>query len=219
MLELIMRVLSFRKDRADIIIAEALSILNKGGIVAYPTESFYALGVLATDIVAVKKLFELKKRPADKPLPIIIGDSDILLSIVKSVPDQAKDLITRYWPGPLTIIFEAQDNVPALLTGWTGKVAVRIPGEGIALDLAKSLKMPVTATSANLSASRPAETSEEVINYFRESVDLIIDAGEAPGGMPSTIIDVTVVPPVVLREGRVSLNNIKLSLKAEGIKR
>ncbi len=207
MLELIMLVLSFRKDRADIIIAEALSILNKGGIIAYPTESFYALGVLATDVVAVKKLFELKKRPADKPLPIIVGDADILLSIVKSVPDQAKDLITRYWPGPLTIIFEAQDNVPALLTGWTGKVAVRIPGESIALDLAKSLKMPVTATSANPSASRPAETSEEVINYFGDKVDLIINDGKTPGGKPSTIIDVTVIPPKILREGRVLLNS------------
>lgn len=188
------------------IFASALRILNSGGLIAYPTESFYALGVCATHEGAVKKLFALKKRPADKPLPIIVGDRDVLMSIVKKVPDQAGDLMKRYWPGPLTLIFEARDSIPPLLTGGSGKVAVRVPGPGIALDMVRMLKMPVTATSANPSGGRPAVTAGEVLEYFGDSVDLIIDSGITPGGMPSTIMDITVCPPLLLRRGRVVLD-------------
>ena len=201
-----MPVLSSPKRGDANIFAGALRILKSGGIIAYPTESSYALGVCAKDEGAVKKLFALKKRPADKPLPIIVGDRDILLSIVKKITDQAGDLMKRYWPGPLTLIFEARDTLPLLLTGGSGKVAVRIPGPGIALDMVRVLKMPVTATSANPSGGRPAITADEVLEYFGDSVDLIIDAGAAPGGMPSTIIDITVCPPVLLRRGRVVLD-------------
>lgn len=203
-----MPVLSFTKKECANIFTEASILLGKGGIIAYPTESFYALGVLATDETAVKKLFALKKRPADKPLPVIVGDMDTLLSIVKKVPPQAMDLIERYWPGPLTLLFEAQHNIPALLTGGTGKVAVRIPGKSIALDLVQFLNMPLTATSANPSAEQPAVTSEEVIKYFGDKVDLVIDAGKAPGGKPSTIIDVTVSPAKVLRRGSILFPNL-----------
>jgi L-threonylcarbamoyladenylate synthase len=206
MLELIVQILSLTENSADKIFSLASDIFEKGGIIAYPTESFYALGVLAADEDAVRKLFELKKRQADKPLPLIVGDMDTLLSIVKMVPDQAGELINTYWPGPLTLLFEANEKIPLLLTGGTGKVAVRIPGEGTALDLAKSLKLPITATSANLSASPPAVNAVSVIEYFGNTVDLIIDAGGAPGGRPSTILDVTVTPPRILREGRVILD-------------
>lgn len=206
MLELIVQILSLTENSADKIFSLASDIFEKGGIIAYPTESFYALGVLAADEDAVRKLFELKKRQADKPLPLIVGDMDTLLSIVKMVPDQAGELINTYWPGPLTLLFEANEKIPLLLTGGTGKVAVRIPGESTALDLAKSLKLPITATSANLSASPPAVNAVSVIEYFGNTVDLIIDAGGAPGGRPSTILDVTVTPPRILREGRVILD-------------
>ena len=206
MLELIVQILSLTENSADKIFSLASDILEKGGIIAYPTESFYALGVLAADEDAVRKLFELKKRQADKPLPLIVGDMDTLLSIVKMVPDQAGELINTYWPGPLTLLFEANEKISLLLTGGTGKVAVRIPGESTALDLAKSLKLPITATSANLSARPPAVNAVSVIEYFGNTVDLIIDAGGAPGGRPSTILDVTVTPPRILREGRVILD-------------
>jgi L-threonylcarbamoyladenylate synthase len=182
---------------------EALRVLKSGGIVAYPTESFYALGVNATDGDAVKRLFELKRRPVDKPLPIIVGDTEVLGAIVKNIPEQAKGLMERYWPGPLTLIFEGLESIPALLTGGTGKVAVRIPGRSAAFDLAKALKIPLTATSANPSSQPPAIDSEKVADYFGDKVDLIIDSGKAPGGKPSTIMDVTVNPPEILREGRI----------------
>ncbi|GBD97321.1 MAG TPA: threonylcarbamoyl-AMP synthase [Nitrospirae bacterium] len=196
------------------IIADALIILKNRGVIAYPTESFYALGVLATDEKAVERLYELKKRPPEKPLPIIVGDMDTLESITSGISSKAKELMKRFWPGPLTLIFEARDNIPGLLTGGTGKVAVRIPGESAALDLARALKLPITATSVNPSGKPPAEDPDAVIGYFGEEIDLVIDAGKAPGGRPSTIVDVTVTPPEILREGSVSLNLIENQLKA-----
>ena len=198
-----MLTLPIKDNNHSEVFTEALRILESGGIVAYSTESFYALGVIATDGDAVRKLFDLKKRPPEKPLPIIVGSMDMLGSILKSIPEQANNLMDRFWPGPLTLIFEGLDSIPGLLTGGTGKVAVRVPGESAALCLAEGIKIPLTATSANPSSLPPAEDPDAVINYFGDKVDLIIDAGKAPGGKPSTIIDVTVNPPKILREGRI----------------
>jgi L-threonylcarbamoyladenylate synthase len=181
-----MLTLPLKDNNHSEVFKEALRILKSGGIVAYSTESFYALGVIAADEDAVKRLFELKKRPAEKPLPIIVGDMDILVSIVKKIPEQ--------------------DSIPGLLTGQTGKVAIRVPGKSAALYLAEAIKIPITATSANPSSLPPAEDTDAVINYFGDKVDLIIDAGKAPGGRPSTIVDVTVNPPKILREGRIILD-------------
>ncbi|MBI5664325.1 MAG: threonylcarbamoyl-AMP synthase [Nitrospirae bacterium] len=209
-LELMMIVLSLSEEALDDIITKASGVLNSGGIVVYPTESFYALGVFADCEQALKNLYELKGRPVDKPLPLIVGDMEILLSVVKNIPDSARGLMERFWPGPLTLVFEAKESVSNLLTAGTGKVAVRVPGDSTALYLARRLGGPVTATSANPSAKPPAETAGEVVRYFGESVDMIIDAGRTPGGKPSTIVDVTVVPLRILREGRVSLHTSRV---------
>ena len=205
MLKLTMLLMHFTKKNSEIIFTKSSEILKSSGIIAYPTESFYALGVLATDKDAVEKLYKLKKRQAEKPLPIIVGDINSLASIVKSIPAGAEDLIKKYWPGPLTLIFDAQDNIPDLLTGTKRKLAVRIPGESVALRLVRALKFPITSTSANPSGKPPAEESGEIINYFGNKIDLIIDGGKTPGGKPSTIVDVTVTPPKVLREGSIVL--------------
>jgi L-threonylcarbamoyladenylate synthase len=199
-----MQILSLRGD-TELAISKILKVLKHGGIIAYPTESFYALGVLATDNRAINKLFEIKKRPAEKPLPIIVGDMKVLKSVVKSIPVQAEELIKRFWPGSLTIVFEAQNHIPGLLTGNTGKIAVRIPGESVALHLAKALKFPITATSANISKQPPSEDTDGVIKYFGDQIDLIIDGGRTPGGMPSTIVDATVKPLKILRKGSIEL--------------
>jgi L-threonylcarbamoyladenylate synthase len=185
-----------------------LGVLKNGGIIAYSTESYYALGVLATDESAVRRLFELKNRSSDKPLPIIIGSSDMLPGIVKEVPNRALVLMEQFWPGPLTIIFKALDVLPALLTGGGRNVAVRIPGDSAALCIAQTLGVPITATSANISSAPPADAPEAVLNYFGNNVDLILDSGKSRGGRPSTIIDVTVDPPVILRQGSVSAEDV-----------
>lgn len=203
-----MRVLSYEKSNMKSIVSAALNILKEGGIIAYPTESYYALGVNAGDGEALERLYELKKRPADKPMPVIVGGTDGLSFLVEDVPGQGKSLMEKFWPGPLTLIFNAVDDVPSLLTGGTGKVAVRIPGKSAALYLAESIKLPITATSANPSGEAPAKTPDEVTAYFEDEIDLLIDGGKSPGGMPSTIVDVTVTPPRILREGRTPLKNM-----------
>lgn len=198
-------IIPFNVNSSAEILARAIKILRNGGIVAYPTESFYALGVLATNEEALNDLFLLKKRPPEKPLPLIVGDLFTLAAIVKTVPERALDLMDRFWPGPLTIVFEAADGMPNLLTAGSGKVAVRIPGESAALDLARAAGFPITATSANISAEPPADTPDMVLGYFGDKVALIIDGGRTPGGKPSTIVDATVDPVKVLREGSLIL--------------
>jgi L-threonylcarbamoyladenylate synthase len=208
MIEFNMRILPLTQSTTASAVREAISILKDGGLIAYPTESFYALGVLATDEEAVSRLFTLKKRPQEKPLPVIVGDIETLETIVKSIPDQAMTLIEKYWPGPLNIIFEAKEHISLKLTGGSNKIAVRIPGDKTAFNLARASKMPITATSANPSALPPAKNADEVKNYFDGELDLIIDNGETPGGKPSTIVDATAVPFRILREGSILLDNI-----------
>ncbi len=200
-----MLILSLYKNPTEEVIHKTLRVLKEGGIVAYPTENFYALGVIASNETAVKRLFHLKKRPLGKAVPVIVGSNNVLSFIVKSIPLQAVKLMEKFWPGPLTIVFDSQDNLPILLTGSRGKVAVRIPGSSFALTLARSADFPITATSANPSGRPPSQKPEEVINYFGEDIDLIVDGGKSPGGKPSTIIDVTVTPTQVLREGSIVL--------------
>ncbi len=107
--------LSLYENPIEEVISEALQVLKKGGIVAYPTESFYGLGVIANDEAAVKKLYRLKKRPLEKAMPVIVGNNDVLKAIVKSIPPQAEKLMENFWPGPLTMIFEAKDTLPQML--------------------------------------------------------------------------------------------------------
>jgi L-threonylcarbamoyladenylate synthase len=198
-----MRILSPTEDTYQIVIRESIKILNSGGIVAYPTESFYALGVTISDETAVRRLYKVKKRTLQKPVPVIAGNRDIVKSIVKYIPPQAEELMKRFWPGPLTIIFYIKDHLRGVLTSNKDKIAVRIPGDSLALDLAMATNFPITATSANISGKPPAQTPDEVIDYFGDSIDLVIDAGKTPGGKPSTIVDITVSPLKILREGRI----------------
>ncbi len=200
-----MQIISLSKTNPEHAVAEALDVIRAGGIAAYPTESYYALGVMATSEEALKRLYAIKKRPLDKALPVIVGGHDVLMTIIKNMSDEAERLMELYWPGPLTIIFNANDDLSQLLTAGLSKVAARVPGEEIALSLAEAAGFPITATSANISSEPPASHPDEVIDYFGGEIDLLIDAGETPGGKPSTIVDVTVTPPKVLREGRVSL--------------
>ena len=185
-----MRILKVETD-TDKVLSEAVRVLKSGGIVAYPTETFYALGANAMDEGALKRLYKLKGRPFKKPLPVIVGDRKGLKTLIKKLSPQAEKLIVMFWPGPLTILFEASFDIPELLTAKTGKIAIRIPGEEIALKLTKKAGFPVTSTSANPTGKRPAIEPEKVIQYFGEKIDLLIDGGKTPGGKPSTIVDVT----------------------------
>jgi L-threonylcarbamoyladenylate synthase len=190
-----------RRRPDDSMIAEASSILRAGGIVAYPTETFYGLGADGLNDDAVKKIFLIKGRNFKNPISVIIGDANDVKGIVEEIPEFALHLMERFWPGALTIIFNASADVSHLLTAGTGKIGIRLSSHPIATALAKKLGHPITATSANLSGKHECTSAEEVIQGIGDKIDAVIHSGQTPGGSGSTIIDVTTDPPTILREG------------------
>jgi L-threonylcarbamoyladenylate synthase len=195
----VMNIDSQRPD--DSMIAEVSSILREGGIVAYPTETFYGLGADGLNEDAVKKIFLIKGRNFKNPISVIIGDANDVRGLVEEIPAFAVQLMERFWPGALTIIFNASKGVSPLLTAGTGKIGIRLSSHPVATALARKLGHPITATSANTSGKRECTRAEEVIEDIGEEVDVIVDGGRTPGGSGSTIIDITIDPPAILREG------------------
>ena len=191
---------------------KASGTVKEGGVIAYPTETFYGLGVKFDSSAALENLYRLKSRTPNKALPLIIGEIGMLGLIASSVTESAEKLIEKFWPGPLTLLLPAKANISDLLTAKTGKIAVRIPGESFALDLVRSLGFPITATSANISGMPPAVNIDDVIRYFGDATDLIIDCGKTPGGKPSTIVDASEMQVRILRSGAISAEEIFAAL-------
>jgi len=185
------------------LVQKAIDVLNRGGVVAFPTETFYALGAMYDKEEALKRLYELKRRPFEKAIPVMIGSTEQLSLIATDVPEEANRLMGKYWPGPLTIVLKAGEGLSRYLTAGTDKVAVRIPGESFALGLVRKANFPITATSANPSGVHPAEDAQAVLKYFGETLDLIIDGGQTPGGAPSTIVEIARGEVKLLRKGRI----------------
>lgn len=186
------------------VLSRAAEILAGGGIIAYPTETFYGLGADATNEKAIEKIFAVKGRDLKNPISLIIGKPDDIYPIVKNVPETAKILMAAFWPGALTIVFQASDKISPLLTAGSGKIGLRISSHPIALKIVQKLKKPLTATSANLSGTPECSLASEVIKQIGDKIDAILDWGETQGGKASTIIDVTCDPSVILREGTIS---------------
>lgn len=189
------------EDNRKEILRKAIEILKDGGIVAYPAETFYGLGVKFDKEASLRKLYELKKRPEEKPMPLIIGSGASLSMIAVFVNEIAESLMDKFWPGPLTLLLKAKKGLSPYLTADTGRIAVRIPGESAALYLVREAGFPITATSANPSGMPPAEDADSVIRYFGEKIDMVIDGGRTAGGLPSTIVDVTEKKIKIVREG------------------
>ena len=183
-------------------------LLDNAEIIAYPTETFYGLGVKYNQGEALERLYHIKQRPLDKAMPLIIGRTGLLTLLSPVISPAAEKLIAKFWPGPLTLIFEAQKNLSAYITAGTGKVAVRIPGPSFAFDLARHLDYPITATSANITGMAPAETADAVIDYFGSSVAAVVNSGKAPGDTPSTIVDVTGSEIRLIRQGMISQEEV-----------
>jgi L-threonylcarbamoyladenylate synthase len=204
-----MRLLKLDDANTKDILSVTVDLLMNGGIIAYPTETFYGLGAKFDSDDALKKIYEIKQRPQDKAMPLIIGKRDLLSVIVVEVNSTASALMDKFWPGPLTLILPSRKNVSEYITAGTHTVAVRIPGESFALRLAQTAHFPIIATSANLSGLPPARDAETVLSYFGDRIDLIIDAGPAPGGLPSTIVDARGSVLKVLREGVVGRKSLE----------
>jgi L-threonylcarbamoyladenylate synthase len=196
-------------------IEQASEILIDGGIVACPTESYYALSVDVDNEVAVQRLFSVKRRSPDRPVLILIPSVESLKEYVSTIPPVALRLIRRFWPGGLTLIFEASKKICPLLTGNSGNVGVRLSSHPVATALAQSLQGAVTGTSANISGAPPCRRAEEVMATFRENIDLIIDAGMTAGGAGSTVLDVTVDPPETIRDGMIPRHELEPFIRGE----
>ncbi|MCI0548943.1 MAG: threonylcarbamoyl-AMP synthase [Candidatus Rokubacteria bacterium] len=190
---------------APAMLASAGAILRRGGLVAFPTESFYGLGADAGSAAAVARVFTVKGRPDAKPLLVLVDGIAMVERLAADVPPRARELMARHWPGPLTLILRAVPELPAALTAGTGTVGVRMPGHAVALALVRAAGRPVTAPSANPSGAPPPTTAEAVCRDLGPGVDLVVDAGPTAGGPASTIADCTVWPPRIVREGPVVL--------------
>lgn len=182
-------------------IDEAVAILKSGGVIAFPTETFYGLGADARNEAAIEKIFGIKGRDFKNPILVVIGDVRHLETFADDVPDEARKLMSRFWPGPLTIVFRAAPSVSPKLTAGSGKIGIRLTSHPIAMKISKRLGGPVTATSANLSGAPECSSAVEVLSQLEGKIGGIVDGGQTPGGKGSTIVDATVSPVKVLREG------------------
>jgi len=179
------------------------AVIEAGGLVAFPTESFYGLGADALDGDAIARVFEVKGRPESKPLLVLVDSLDMVARLTTRIGDGARALMQRHWPGPLTLVLEAAAAVPAGLTAGTGTVGVRMPGHAVARALVHAAARPITAPSANPSTAPPPLTAAAVRGYFDGRVELILDGGPTAGGAGSTVADCTAWPPRILRQGPV----------------
>ena len=168
---------------------------------AYPTETLYGLAVDPFNEGAVRSLYELKGRDFTEPVSLIIGNANMLDSLVSDIPEAGRELMKKYWPGPLTIIFKASGQVPEILTAGRGTVGVRLSSSKTARALSNALGGPVTATSANPSGRTAPVTAREAADYFKEKLPVIIDGGTLTSRLGSTIVDVTGPEPKILRQG------------------
>jgi L-threonylcarbamoyladenylate synthase len=182
-------------------VTEAARVLKSGGLVAYPTESFYGLAADADNETAILHLFRVKKRGVGEPVLLLLPSPDALKRYATNVPKTAKRLMDAFWPGGLTLVLEAQENVSTLLTAGTGKIGIRLSSHPVAMALAKAMGSAITGTSANISGEPPENTSRGVEQALGKRVGQILDGGETPGQKPSTVLDVTTWPHTVLREG------------------
>lgn len=190
--------------RLQTAIQDAARVIVSGGVVALPTESFYGLAVHALSEKAVERLFAVKGRREDNPVLILIASEESLDTCVKSVSERARKLMEHFWPGGLTLVFFAQPILPQSLTAGTGKIGVRLSSHPVARELARAVGAPITGTSANRSGQPSCSTAEEVMEAVGEDIDLILDGGRTQGGKGSTVLDLTLDPPMILRQGMVS---------------
>jgi L-threonylcarbamoyladenylate synthase len=192
----------------------ALDILRQGGLVAFPTDTVYGVGAMAFDTAAVERIYAAKGRDATKALPILLADQDGLSEVADEITPDARRLAETFWPGPLTIVVRKRDIVPEAVS-WGATIGVRVPAHPVTLKLLNA-SGPLAATSANLSGAPDSMSADEVVAALGDRIDLILDGGRAPGGRPSTVVDCTVSPPSLAREGPVSMDLILAVLGRAG---
>jgi L-threonylcarbamoyladenylate synthase len=193
-------------------IEKGAKILQKGGVIAFPTDTVYGLGADAFNSTAVERIYEIKNRPKHRQLPLLIADVERLTTLADSIPEFAWFLAKRFWPGGLTLVLSKTGSVPAYLAS-APTIAVRVPNHPVCLALIQHLGNPIIGTSANISGQPAALTADEVGHQLGGKIDFIINGGKCPGGKESTVVDVTRNSPVILRQGIISSHEIDKAYK------
>ncbi len=195
-------------------IARAADLMRGGGVVCIPTRCLYGLAADALNPAAVERVFEIKERPADLPLLVLISRPEQLEGLAGEITEAARLLMERFWPGRLTLVLAARPGIAARLTAGTGRIGIRLAAHPVARALVEAFGRPVTGTSANLSGAGGCRKIAELDPRVAARVELILDAGELKGGIGSTVVDVTGEEPLMIREGEVSRVEIKAALKS-----
>jgi len=189
-------------------IKAAADVIRNGGLVAFPTETVYGLGADALNAEAVKRIYVAKKRPLDNPIIIHVATKQETLQLTENIPSKARKLMSVFWPGPLTLVLKASEKVPKAILGGLDTVAVRMPRHNVALALIRESRVPIAAPSANLSGRPSPTTAEHVKQDLDGRIEMILDGGPTNIGIESTVLDVTVDPPEILRPGGTSYEDL-----------
>jgi L-threonylcarbamoyladenylate synthase len=188
-------------------IEKGVKILQKGGVIAFPTDTVYGLGADAFNATAVERIYEIKNRPNHRKLPLLIADVERLTTLADPIPEIAWFLARRFWPGGLTLVLLKTDSVPAYLASGP-TIAVRVPDHPVCLAIIRYLGNPIIGTSANISGQPATLTAEEVEQQLGGKIDFVINVGKCPGGKESTVVDVTRESPIILRQGIIPSDEI-----------
>lgn len=190
-------------------VEQGIAVLKQGGIVAFPTDTVYGLGAWAGNQPAVERVYQVKERPQNIALPLLLARTSQISEVAEPVPRIAWLLADKFLPGALTLVLPRANSVPDIVTAGGMTVAVRIPAHPVPVALIEGLGAPIIGTSANLSGKPSALTADDVYSQFGDKIDLVIDGGRCPGGRESTVVDVSGETPVVLREGAIALTELE----------
>jgi len=190
-------------------IRSILRVLQRGGLIVFPTDTFYGLGGDGLSRTVIRRVYDLKSRQTVKPLLVLVSDLDMVRRFARDIPAVFWKIAEEFWPGPLTIALKASTAVPGELCGGGDSLAMRLPAVAWLRDLVEKAGVPLIATSANISGKKEIIAAEDALEIFSGKVDLIIDGGAAPAGTPSTVLDLTVEPPRIRRPGAVPEEKLK----------
>jgi len=182
-------------------LAQAVAVLRSGGLVAFPTDTVYGVGAHAYLPAAVARLYAAKVRPEGKAIPLLLGDAADIERVSRNLPPLTQRLTNAFWPGALTLVVPRNPELPDIVTAGGPTVAVRLPDHPVPRALARALGAPLAATSANLSGQAEAASAADVLAQLDGRIDLLLDGGHCAGGIASTVLDLTVQPPAILRQG------------------
>jgi L-threonylcarbamoyladenylate synthase len=195
------------------VLARAATLLGDGGLIGYPTDTFYGIGVDPRSDKAVDAVFRAKVRPPGLQIPLIAASLDQLVAVSGGLPAPVRVLAERFWPGPLTLVIPAWKGLSVAIHGGSETVAVRVPGHLVARSLCEAFGHPITSTSANLSGDAPPADADAVVTALTASLAMLLDGGRTPGGQSSTIVDVTSGAPRLIRRGATPWEQVLECLK------